>query len=186
MTTRTRARGAALCAALASTLVLGSGAAWASGLLEFDAAVAVLTQADPTLDPPPRDGNRDFVVGGFQAYGFNNGLSVHSGPDGEDVRGMASVTDPDFDAKIREKAVCLAVAGNLASAGFRGTFQVGDETFPYEEVVVMRDGGPGGTLDGLDAWLPPPGGPEACAELLHLAAASTPIERGNILINDAH
>jgi hypothetical protein len=172
--------------AVALTAVVGTARADES-LLDFDNAVSALAAFDPTLDPPPRDGNKDFVVGGFKAYGFNNGLSVRSGPGGEDPSGMASVTDPDTGFKIRENAVCLAVQGNLAAAGFRGTFNAfpGEE---YVEIDVFRDGGPGGALDGFDAYLPfqvGALGPEQCENALALAAIATPIEGGNILVNDA-
>lgn len=175
----------------AALLVLSSGAtARADTLLDFDNAVSALAAFAPDLAPPPSSPNKDFVVGGFESaafQGWNNGLSVHSGPAGENVQGHASATNPTLGWKIREDAVCLAVQGNLAAIGFRGTFNALPGEV-YEEIVVVRDGGPGGTLDGFNAFLPFELGvssPEDCAAGLPLALVAPPLERGNILVNDA-
>ena len=73
---------------LALTLVVGvilfpTSASATDDLLDFQLAVDEMLAVDPTLDPPPNDGKHDFVVGGFRdVFGYNNGLSAHSGPGG--------------------------------------------------------------------------------------------------------
>jgi hypothetical protein len=59
-----------------------------------------------------------------------------------------------------------------------GTFN-GD---PSSEILVYRDGGPGGSGDGFDAFS---GDPYDCQFFVAAAASAPAILRGNILIKDA-
>jgi hypothetical protein len=125
------------------------------------------------------NGNKDSVTGGFHdIYGFNNGVQASSGPSGENPTGHGSSTDRETGDKIREKAVCVAVSGNLAATGMIGTLN-GE---PYTEILIYRDGGPSGANDGFDSVS---GDPHDCQSKLALAAGAPAIRAGNILIKDA-
>jgi hypothetical protein len=173
----------------ALTLVVGvivfpGNASATDDLLDFQLAVDEMLAVDPTLDPPPNDGKHDFVVGGFQdAFGFNNGISAHSGPAGEDPTGHVSSTHPNLKNKIREDVVCVAVLGKLAAVGVRGQqwFSAGSRS-PQQEVLLLRDGGPGGAADGFQTLAQ---NPENCQAYLAQATLAPPIVSGNILVNDA-
>lgn len=54
-------------------VALPSSASATHGLLEFESAVDAMLAVDPTLDPPPDDGDRDFVIGGLEAFGVFDG-----------------------------------------------------------------------------------------------------------------
>lgn len=167
--------------ALAILLIAPGVASAHHTLLDFDAAVDALLAVDPTIEPPPDDPGRDFVVGGVQdADGFNNGFSAHSGPLGEKPYGHLSATNPALPFfKARERVVCLAVSGNFAAIGLVAATSNSD--IP-SEVVVLRDGGPGGAADGFDSHQLEP---EDCEQGLLLAPGAPLIRRGNILIHDA-
>jgi hypothetical protein len=128
---------------------------------------------------------KDTVTGGFKDhFGFNNGFQAQSGPAGENPTGHDSATSPDTGERIREDVVCLAVDGNLAAAGDVGTITSGGTKSPIQEVLVFRDGGPGGAGDGFDSL----GGdldPNDCQDALAAAADAPSILSGNISINDA-
>ena len=174
---------------LALTLVVGvilfpTSASATDDLLDFQLAVDEMLAVDPTLDPPPNDGKHDFVVGGFRdVFGYNNGLSAHSGPGGEDPLGQISATNPASEHKIREDVVCLAVLGNLAAIGVRGQqwFPPSSKKYPVQEVLVIRDGGPGGAGDGFKTRAQDP---DNCQALLAEALTAPPIVSGNILVDD--
>ena len=141
-------------------------------------AVAVLLVATAGVATAKNVG-KDSVTGGFHdIYGFNNGVQASSGPSGENPTGHASSTNPYNGAKIRENAVCVAVSGNLAATGMVGTAN-GE---PYSEVLVYRDGGPGGSGDGFDSF---PGDPLDCASFVAAAEFAPAILAGNILVKDA-
>ncbi len=167
--------------ALAILLIAPGVASAHHTLLDFDAAVDALLAVDPTIEPPPDDPGRDFVVGGVQdADGFNNGFSAHSGPLGENPYGHLSATNPDLPFfKARERVVCLAVAGSIAAIGLVAATTNSDIV---SEVVVLRDGGPGGAAYGFDALQIDP---QDCEKGLAVAPAPPLIQRGNILIHDA-
>ena len=157
-------------------------------LLDFQAAVQLLRAVDPSIDPPPADEHSDFVVGGFRdALGENVGLSAHSRPTGQDVKGHESITNPQ-QFKARGRVVCLALSGKNAAWGW-----IVDDSNPNtsplpgtEFVEAAKDGGPGGALDlwNVVAQGPPGSGVAATCGAAVLDAV-TPILSGNILVNDA-
>jgi hypothetical protein len=184
---------------LALTLVVGMfvfpGSASAThDLLDFESTVEEMLAVDPTLDPPPNDGKRDFVVGGFQQGDLNWAVSAHSGPLGEDPLGHVSATAPLAKANTDEKqgrwrVTCVNVAGKLAAIGGVPTQAASNDADPA--LFVFRDGGPGGGTpvepDGFEFLPGRIGDPSACPDpsLLVRAAGAPPIESGNILVHDA-
>ena len=157
-------------------------------LLDLQAAVAAAQEVDPTLDPPPTDGTRDFVVGGFQSGDSNNGLSAHSGPAGEDPWGHVSRTVPENPEVVQERwrVTCVNVQGNLALVG-AVPMQTGSSS-PLPFLFMLRDSGPGGGTalnpDGSRSISVPP---DECLNptWFFFAATAPPIEHGNILVHDA-
>jgi hypothetical protein len=135
---------------------------------------------DPTLDPPPNDPAKDFVVGGYQVFGPNNGVSAHSdGPKAEDAWGHISVTAERGKARFR--VVCLAVLGSKAAIGIVPQ-ESASSTVDFSGVIVFRDSGlPGGMGD---IYRIETGFPERCPIDLLLEPTFS-IERGNILVHDA-
>jgi hypothetical protein len=90
-------------------------------LLNFQAAVAAAQAVDPTLEPPPSDGSKDFVVAGFQQDDMNWAVSAHSGPAGEDPFGHVSLTVPELssdDKQGRWRVICVNVGGVERTGGF--------------------------------------------------------------------
>jgi len=170
----------------AGVLVCPSSASAQLDLLEFQSAVDAMLAVDPTLDPPPNDGKKDFVVGGVQdSLGFRHGISAHSGPAGEDAFGHVSTQSPTGQKQRWDDVVCLAVLGNLAAIGVRGRFwSPGGEKFPEDTIFVAQDNGPGGALDRW-SYAVAPSAPETCASHLSFAATAPFIRNGNILIHDA-
>ena len=180
-------------ATLAITVTGSAGAAYS--LLDFQSAVAALNAVDPTIKPPPNDPSKDFVVGGFRGQGTNNdgfannvGFSAHSGSLGENPKGHLSETEPhafptgsSSTYQGRFRVTCLAVLGNEAALGLVPTETASNDQ-PAEFVFAVRDNGlPNGVGDQY-AFVP-----DVPAELceLGLGEAAFPIERGNILVNDA-
>jgi hypothetical protein len=154
-------------------------------LLTFQAAVDAAQAVDPTLDPPPNDGQHDFAVGGFEdVFGEQVGLSAHSGPNGGNSFGHESVTKPkpEGEERIRSQVVCLAVSGKLAAWG-TVVMNSNSSTFPpgTEFVEFGRDGGPGGAGDG---WGFASDSAANCAAHVTDALAAAPITSGNILVHD--
>ncbi len=142
-------------------------------------AFAVLLVGTAGIAGAVNNAEKDSVTGGFHdIYGFNNGIQASSGPSGEEPGGHASSTNPSTGDKIREDAVCVAVSGNLAATGMVGTFNGN----PSTEILVYRDGGPGGSSDGFDAY---GGDPSTCQSFLDEAAIAPAILSGNILVKDA-
>jgi hypothetical protein len=143
---------------------------------------------DPTLNPPPNDGTRDFVVGGFQSASYNTSLSAHSDPMGQDVHGFETNTTRGGDEKYRQRVTCLAVAetpdGNVAAYGLVVTHSASNVVPPGTEYVeVVRDSGlPGGQFDG---WLSFDSPAENCPAFLEIAPFAATIVRGNILVHNA-
>ena len=181
---------------LALTLVVGlfvfpSSASATHDLLGFQSAVDAMLAVDPTLDPPPNDGTRDFVVGGFHAFGNTLwGLSAHSGPLGEAPFGHVSQTQQQISGETKHarwRVTCLDVDGDLAAAtGIPTEARSNDDFGPH--VFVFRDGGPGRDLDGVEQrGLGAGRNPVNLHHpLFDLAAAlAPPNERGNILVHDA-
>jgi hypothetical protein len=187
---------------LALALVLGlfvfpSSASATHDLLGFQSAVDAMLAVDPTLDPPPNDGRRDFVVGGAQASsGANFGFSAHSDPLGEDPFGHLSATFPapaiiggggfGETLQIRFKVTCLAVSANLAAIGGVQTEAAADRPPGTNYLVLFRDSGlPGGTGDGLELRTSSNPVAQLCPIFVLDAALAPPITNGNILIHDA-
>ena len=133
---------------------------------------------DLTIDPLSSSGDGDFVVGGGQTLsGLSTAISAHSGPLGEDPRGIWWL-----NAAIRmTRVTCLAVSGNLAAAGVvstQGAFE------GVEGIVLFRDGGvPGGAGDGLALITFVPAA--SCGALVPLAAGVPPLSHGNFVVHDA-
>ena len=179
-------RGVALAlAAVAVPFVFSSSAAAMHDLLEFRSAVAALEAVDPTIDPPPNDGKHDFVVGGFEdSGGFRNGLSAHSSPSGDDPFGHTSATNTEIGQKLRQRVVCLDVSGRFAAIGVRGSqwYTPGSQKSPSQELLLVRDGGPGGFGDGFVATGMDP---EGCKGLALAAMEAPLIVSGNVLVHDA-
>jgi hypothetical protein len=159
----------------------------------FQEAVVAMLEFDPTLDPPPDNPGRDFVVGGAQFIGglANVGVSAHGGPDGEDPKGHVSDTapfpmDPTKPDQIRISVTCLAVSGNLAAVGGIVTESSSNDFPPGTNIVYLfRDSMiPGGQGDGMQSFLAQADG---CHDPFFMAAAAgaPPINHGNILIHDA-
>ncbi len=193
---------------LALTLVVGvfvfSGSASASGtldLLDYQSTVDEMLAVDPTLEPPPNNGKRDFVVGGFQYLGFHNiGVSAHSDPAGEDAWGHMSATIPENPTVLKQfrfRVTCVNVRElpsgiRVALIGAVPT-EAASNDFPNESLLAwFVDGGPGGgTPAQLDRFFLRGGEQredERCREdaFRDLALVVTqPIDRGNILIHDA-
>ena len=155
---------------------------WSFGLVGLVLAVLLVSSAGIARAYPSHSqaAKKDSVTGGFHdIYGFNNGVQASSGPSGEDPTGHASATSPTTGDKIREDAVCVAVSGNLAAVGMVGT-QNGE---PYSEVQIFRDGGPGGSGDGFDAFTGED--PYDCVAFVDDAENAPAILKGNILVKDA-
>jgi hypothetical protein len=174
-------------------VALPSSAGATFDLVEFEAAVDAMLAVDPTLDPPPDDGKRDFVVAGFQLFGnsSNWGVSAHSGPLGEEPFGHVSVT---FDASGEDKhgrfrVTCLDVDVIQAVARVVPTQAASNDTGigSSPHMFFFLDGGPGGTLDQFSRaphFLPLLDCHNPFWDFL-LLGASQPIDRGNILVHDA-
>jgi hypothetical protein len=152
-------------------------------LLTFQQAVDTAQAVDPTLSAPSNDGGHDFVVGGFtNAAGERIGLSAQSDPLGANVSGHESVNFPNGAPKIRSKVTCLAVLGSVAAWGTVATTSKSNTLPPGTEFVEFgRDGGPGGALDGWGFVAAPA---NSCLDYLGAAAASAPLQSGNLLIHD--
>ncbi len=175
---------------LALTLVVGvfvfpSSASATHDLLDYESAVDAMLAVDPTLDPPPGDGKRDFVVGGFQFANSNFAVSAHSGPTGEEPFGHVNRIFPHFTQgpyQGRWRVTCVAVAGKSAALTLEPrTAGSNDDRNRY--ILSVFDGGPGGTLDRFTIYTTVG---QSCVE--HVAAATAfgvLIERGNILVHDA-
>jgi hypothetical protein len=171
-------------------IAIPAGASAVYSLLDYQSGADALEAFDPTIEPPPNDPNRDFAVGGFQGQENNNvGFSAHSGPLGEDAQGHLSETVPLFFPTAsrtfqgRFRVTCLSVLGNDAALGLVPT-DVASNDEQAEFLLVVHDGGlPGGAGD-LEAFAPDVLATD-CTGLEVLAIFGFPIERGNILVNDA-
>jgi hypothetical protein len=167
------------------SLVVPATASANHSLVDFDAAVAALAAADPTIASPPNDSGKDFVVGGGQSPqlpgGINFGISAHSGPLGEDPFGHTSATfNQPEPMQFRGRATCLAVAGNNAAIGFVPTDTASND-LPVDLVLAVRDSGlPGGFGDMATAYFT---SAQNCPALV--GAALHPLTRGNLLVHDA-
>jgi hypothetical protein len=148
-------------------------------LLAFQSALEALWAVDPTMEPPPDNGSRDFAVGGFQGPDGNNfGFSAHSGPSGEDPRGHLSETIPGF-GQARFRVTCLKVFGNQAALGLVPTDAASNDV-DSEFVLSVKDSGlPGGAGD-LFAFIQRP----AANCRTYVNAAVFPITRGNLVVHD--
>ncbi len=168
-------------AALVVGVAIPATATGHHSLLDFEAAVDVLWEADPLIDPPPNDPAKDFVVGGFQHGDRNNkvGLSGHSGALGEDPLGHVSETIPGI-YQARFRVTCVAVLLNSAALGLVPT-DAGSNDQEDQFVLALFDSGlPGGTGDQFSFLPNVPA--EMCAVGLHEHVF--PIELGNILVHD--
>jgi hypothetical protein len=178
-------------AAVLIAIAVPAGASADYTLLDFQSAVDALTAVDPTIDPPPNDPSRDLAVGGFQGIDNNNvAFSAHSGPLGGDAQGKLSETVPLFYGtpprtyQGRFTITCLAALGNSAAMGLVPTDAVSNDQ-PAEFVLDVHDGGlPGGMGDGY-VFIPDVEAQDCLAFVGTAAVFGFPIERGNILVNDA-
>jgi hypothetical protein len=183
-----------LAAALVA-IALPASASAVYSLFDYQSASDALQAVDSTIDPPPNDPNKDFAVGGFQGQGSfqgqdnNVGFSAHSGPLGQDVQGHLSETVPlssptaPGTAQGRFDVTCLSVLGNDAALGLVPTDAASNDQ-PAQFVLLVHDSGlPGGTGD-LEAFAPDVLATD-CTGLELFADLGFPIDRGNILVNDA-
>jgi hypothetical protein len=175
--------------AVAGAIAIPVGtAATVYSLLDYQSAVDSLVAIDSTIDPPPNDPNKDFAVGGFHGVDGNNvGFSAQSGPLGEDAKGKLSETIPfglptltPSTYQGRFVVTCLETIGNNAAMGLHPTDAASNDQ-ANERVLAVHDSGlPGGTGDEYAfADLPA----SSCA--LGIGFGGFPIDRGNILVNDA-
>lgn len=156
-------------------------------LLDYQSAVDSLLAVDSTIDPPPNDPSKDFAVGGFQGVDGNNvGFSAHSGPLGQDPKGKLSETIP-FAGPYQGRFVvtCLKVVGTDAAMGLAPTDAAANDQ-PAEFILSVHDSRlPGGTGDqyafesGLGVFA------DDCGLYVFDALIGFPVQRGNILVNDA-
>lgn len=159
-------------------------------LIDFQSATDALVAVDATIDPPPNDPNRDFVVGGFKTIDNTNfAVSAHSGAMGENRQGHVSETRTQFfptspsTFQGRFRVTCLFVEGNDAALGLVPTDTASNDQ-ANQFVLLVRDSGlPGGTFD--QEVLIPDVSAQDCAELVIFAGDGFLIESGNILVNDA-
>jgi hypothetical protein len=187
-------RKAVLVLAAVAAIAVVPSASQAYTLLDFQSATNALAEFDPTIDPPPNDPSRDFAVGGFQGTGSsgettNVGFSAHSGPLGEDPQGHLSETVPLFfptDSRTyqgRFRVTCLSITGKDAALGLVPTDAESNDQ-PAQFFLLVQDSGlPGGAGD-LEAFAPNPLA-EDCLGQEAFALFGFPIDRGNILVNDA-
>jgi hypothetical protein len=159
-------------------------------LLDFQSATDALQAVDPTIEPPPNDPNIDFAVGGFQGQDNNNvGFSAHSGPLGGDAQGHLSETIPLFfpgasrTYQGRFDVTCLSVLANDAALGLVPTDAASNDQ-PDQFVLVVHDSRLPQGIGDTEAFLPNVSSTD-CAGFVALTAFGFPIERGNILVNDA-
>jgi len=176
-------------AASATWRPAGVGASGYS-LLDYQSATDALKAVDSTIDPPPNDPSIDFAVGGFQGLDNNNvGFSAHSGSLGVGAQGQLSETIPLFFPTAsrtyqgRFNVTCLSVLGNDAALGLVPTDAASNDQQSQFVLVVHDSGLPQGIGD-LEAFIPDVS-PTDCTGLEGLATFGFPIERGNILVNDA-
>jgi hypothetical protein len=175
-------------ALVAIALPAGAGADVYS-LLDYQSATDALQAVDPTIDPPPNDPNRNFVVGGFHGTDNNNvGFSANSDAIGLDPQGHLSETIPLFFGTPPEtyqgrfRVTCLAVVGNEAAMGLVPTDTASNDQ-TAEFILAVRD----------NRGLPMPDqyafesdvGVLASDCGLYISDAFFSIESGNILVNDA-
>jgi hypothetical protein len=169
-------------------LAIPAGASALYSLFDYQSATDALLAVDPTIQPPPNDPSRNFAVGGFQGEENNNvGFSAHSGQLGLDAQGHLSETVPHFFVGMspstfqgRFDVTCLVVVGNEAGIGLVPTDAASND-IENEFVLAVRDNRLLGVADEY-AFVPDVLA-SACAVGVGLAAF--PIERGNILVNDA-
>lgn len=186
-------KGVLVLAAVAAIAVVPS-ASQAYTLLDFQSATNALAEFDPTIDPPPNDPSRDFAVGGFQGIGStgettNVGFSAHSGPLGEDPQGHLSETVPLFfptDSRTyqaRFRVTCLSILGSDAALGLVPTDTASNDQ-ESEFLLLVHDSGLPGGMGDLQAFAPDVPATD-CIGQEAFAIFGFPIERGNILVNDA-
>jgi hypothetical protein len=173
-----------LAAALVA-IALPAGAGGAYLLLDYQSATDALQAVDPSIDPPPNDPSKDFAVGGYQGIENNNvGFSAHSGPLGQDAQGKLSETVPAFSPTTfqgRFVVTCLVTDGKNAALGLVPTTSASNDQ-PDEFVLAVHDSGLAGGIGDLEAFIP---NVPASACAAGVGEAVFPIERGNILVNDA-
>jgi hypothetical protein len=161
-------------------------------LLDFQSAVDALSAFDPTIDPPPNDPNRDFVVGGFQGIDNNNvGFSGHGGPLGEDPQGKLSETIPLFygtpprSYQGRFTVTCVATLGKEAALGLVPTDAASNDQSAQFILAVHDSGLPGGMGDQYAFESDVGVFAQDCELYVGDALSGFSIKRGNILVNDA-
>jgi len=179
----------AAAAALAAIALPAGAGADVYSLLDYQSATDALQAVDPTIDPPPNNPNRNFVVGGFHGTDNNNvGFSANSDAIGLDPQGHLSETIPLFFGtppktyQGRFRVTCLAVVGNEAAMGLVPTDTASNDQ-TAEFILAVRDNRGLGIPDeyafesGVDVFA------NACA--FSVGDALFSIESGNILVNDA-
>jgi len=179
----------AAAAALAAIALPAGAGADVYSLLDYQSATDALQAVDPTIDPPPNNPNRNFVVGGFHGTDNNSvGFSANSDAIGLDPQGHLSETIPLFFGtppktyQGRFRVTCLAVVGNEAAMGLVPTDTASNDQ-TAEFILAVRDNRGLGIPDeyafesGVDVFA------NACA--FSVGDALFSIESGNILVNDA-
>ncbi len=179
----------AAAAALAAIALPAGAGADVYSLLDYQSATDALQAVDPTIDPPPNNPNRNFVVGGFHGTDNNNvGFSANSDAIGLDPQGHLSETIPLFFGtppktyQGRFRVTCLAVVGNEAAMGLVPTDTASNDQ-TAEFILAVRDNRALGIPDeyafesGVGVFA------NACA--FSVGDALFSIESGNILVNDA-
>ena len=179
-----------MCAATLAAIALpaGVGAAVYS-LLDYQSAIDALQAVDPTIDPPPNDPSRDFVVGGFHGTDNNNvGFSGHTDQLGLDPQGKLSETIPLFygtpprSYQGRFRVTCLAVVGNQAALGLVPTDAASNDQ-PAQFILAVRDNKGLGIPDEYAFESDADVFAKDCVR--YVTDASFSITSGNILVNDA-
>ena len=173
---------------VAIALPAGAGADVYS-LLDYQSATDALRAVDSTIDPPPNDPSRNFVVGGFHGTENNNvGFSANSDAIGLDPQGHLSETIPFFFGtppttyQGRFQVTCLAVVGNQAAMGLVPTDAASNDQ-PAEFILAVRDNRGLGIPDEYAFESDADVFANDCA--LHFSDAFFSIDSGSILVNDA-
>ncbi|TMM01105.1 MAG: hypothetical protein E6G02_12970 [Actinobacteria bacterium] len=173
---------------VAIALPAGAGADVYS-LLDYQSATDALRAVDSTIDPPPNDPSRNFVVGGFHGTENNNvGFSANSDAIGLDPQGHLSETIPFFFGtppttyQGRFQVTCLAVVGNQAAMGLVPTDAASNDQ-TAEFILAVRDNRGLGIPDEYAFESGEGVFAKDCA--FSVGDALFSIESGNILVNDA-
>jgi hypothetical protein len=152
----------------------------------FVFSLAVMLVGTAAAGAAPGNGNgpkKDSVTGGGKsAVDTQFGFAAHSGPNGENPHGHATLKNKGAVTERKGHVVCLRVEGNRAIFGIRLQKPDPSNPNPFREFVVQDNGNPSsGTPDLLqeasDSATPPDC--DSVPPLLGL-----PIKSGNINVTD--